>query len=37
MEAITEQYKTMSEESGVFGTLFPGFVKHDFQVNKNLV
>ena len=32
MEAITEQYKTMSEENGVFGILFPTYVKHDFQV-----
>ena len=32
MEAITEQYKTMSAENGVFGTLYPGYAKHDFQV-----
>ena len=32
MEAITEQYKTMSAENGVFGILFPTYVKHDFQV-----
>ena len=34
MEAITEQYKTMSAENGVFGILFPTYVKHDFQVGK---
>ena len=40
MEAITEQYKTMSAENGVFGILYPTYVKHDFQawhlfLNKN--
>ena len=35
MEAITEQYKTMSAENGVFGILFPTYVKHDFQVRNS--
>ena len=37
MEAITEQYKTMSAENGVFGILFPTYVKHDFQVRFKVV
>ena len=32
MEGISEEYKQRAEEDGVYGILFPGYVKHDFQV-----
>ena len=32
MDDICSEYKKAPEEDGVFGDVFDGFVKHDYQV-----
>ena len=32
MEVISEEYKARSEDDGVFGILYEGYVKHEYQV-----
>ena len=32
MEVISEEYKTRSEDDGVFGILYEGYIKHEYQV-----
>ena len=32
MEVISEEYKMRSEDDGVFGILYEGYIKHEYQV-----